>query len=68
MDTTKLRELWALILDASLDGLTEVSETVFISQLSTYINENLYLNEHEQGVLLDYLQARRHLILDVLAG
>ena len=67
MDATKLRVLWSLILDASLDNLAEVSEAVFISQLSTYINDNIYLNDHERVALLGYWQARRHLILDMLA-
>ena len=68
MDSSKLRTLWLLILDASPGGLAEASEAVFISQLSTYINDNLYLSDHEQVVLKEYLQVRRHLILDILTA
>jgi hypothetical protein len=66
MDASKLRKFWSLILDASPDGLTEVPEAVFVSQLSTYINDYIDLNSTERKALRAYLQAKRHLILDVL--
>lgn len=66
MDARKLRAFWSLILQASPDSLSEASEAVFVSQLSTYVNDNLSLTANEQTDLVAYLRAKRHLILDVL--
>lgn len=66
MDAAKLRKFWSLILDASPDGLVEASEAAFVSTLSTYINDSLCLSKTEKADLTAYLQAKRHLILDVL--
>ena len=68
MDATTLRKFWSLILAASPDGLAEVSETAFVSTLSTYINDSLCLSSKEQRVLINYLQAKRQLILDILVA
>lgn len=67
MDAAKLRKFWSLVLEASPDRLTGVSETAIFSQLSAYINSNLHLNATEKTVFTDYLQTKRQLILDVLA-
>lgn len=66
MNATRLRAFWSLILDISPDSLSQASEAVFISRLSTYINDNLSLTDNEQTDLLVYLRNKRHLILDVL--
>lgn len=66
MNTRKLRAFWSLILQASPDSLSDTSEAAFISQLSTYVNDNLSLTANEQTDLVAYLRAKRHLILDVL--
>lgn len=66
MNARKLRTFWSLILQASPDSLSDTSEAVFVSRLSTYVNDNLSLSANEQTDLVAYLRAKRHLILDVL--
>lgn len=68
MTASTLRLLWTVILENSLESVSNLPESLFVRHLLEQIQSRVCLSTAEERAMQSYLRIKRSLILDMLQG